>query len=70
MEGDDQTKIEQCLSELHEGKAREILERHIDKYISGKGDFVVFGGVCIRSGISWRLLSFTGAQTRDLLFPF
>ena len=26
---------EQCLSELREGKAREILERHNDKYISG-----------------------------------
>ena len=32
--------IEQCLSELCEGKAREILERHNDKYISGKGDLV------------------------------
>ena len=30
--------IKQCLSELREGKAREILERHNDKYISGKGD--------------------------------
>ena len=31
---------EQCLSELREGKAPEILERHNDKYISGKGDLV------------------------------
>ena len=31
---------EQCLSELHEGKAHEILERHDDKYILGKGDLV------------------------------
>ena len=32
--------IEQCLGELCEGKPREILERHNDKYISGKGDLV------------------------------
>ena len=34
-----------CLSELREGKARVILERHNDQYISGKGDLV-----CWRSG--------------------
>ena len=64
--------IEQCLSELCEGNARKILERHNVKYILGKGDFGVlaFGGVRVRSGILWRFLSFTGAQTRDLLFPF
>ena len=28
------------------------------------------GGICVRSGISWRLLNVAGAQTRDLLFPF
>ena len=43
--------IEQCLSELREGKAREILDRHNDKYISGKGDLVcsmlAFSGVCV-----------------------
>ena len=39
--------IKQCLSELHEGKAREILERHNDKYISGKGDLVCWPwGLC------------------------
>ena len=32
--------IEQCLGELREGKPHEILERHNDKYISGKGDLV------------------------------
>ena len=32
--------IKQCLGELREGKPREILERHNDKYISGKGDLV------------------------------
>ena len=37
--------IEQGLSELREGKAREILERHNDKYISGKGDLVCWRSV-------------------------
>ena len=43
--------IEQCLSELCEGKAREILERHNDKYISGKGDLVC-----------WRLVGSAGSR--------
>ena len=27
-------------------------------------------GSASETGLSWMLLSFTGAQTRDLLFPF
>ena len=37
--------IEQCLSELCEGKAGEILERHNDKYILGKGDLMCWCSV-------------------------
>ena len=36
---------EQCLGELHEGKAHEILETHNEKYISGKGDLVCWRSV-------------------------
>ena len=64
MERDDR------LSELHEGKACEILERHNDKSWSKETSVLAFGGICVRSGISWMLLSVAGAQTRDLIFPF
>ena len=37
--------IEQCLGELREGKTHEILERHNDKYISGKGNLVCWRSV-------------------------
>ena len=61
--------IEQCLSELREAHVRFWKDMMTSTGLRRLG-VLAFGGICVRSGISWRLLSFIGAQTRDLLFPF